>query len=400
MRQTEFNGDGGQNAEAEPRTFSEEYVLPPATIGILGGGQLGRMMANEARNMGYRIITLDPTPDSPCAQLADEQVVAPFDSLDGAQELARKANVITYEFENIGPEVAQQLEEYSFLPQGYQLLFTTQNRLREKQAIEGAGVKVAPYCKVSTYAELIGGIEKFGYPCILKTTEGGYDGKGQVVLRSEEDLSLSEQLITSSKGEFILEDFVPYVKEISVIVARSARGEVKTFPAAENIHRENILHASIVPARVSEQCVAQAEEIALLLAEHLQVIGLLAIEMFVLEDGSIYVNELAPRPHNSGHYTQQGCYTNQFEQHVRAVCNLPLGDTTLHSPTVMVNILGEHVEDILRELPGFDSRMKVHFYGKKEAKTKRKMGHLNVSCTSIKSALEAVNQLGIWKPIE
>lgn len=382
---------------AEPKA---KHILPPATIGILGGGQLGRMMANEARKMGYGIVTLDPTPNCPCGQLADDQVLAAFDSLEGAQELARKADVITYEFENIGPEVAKELEQYSYLPQGFQMLFTTQNRLREKQAIEAAGVKVAPYVKVNSYSDLLEGVNKFNYPCVLKTAEGGYDGKGQIVLRAPEDLTAAKEMLEKHAVDFILEDFVPYVKEISVIVARNARGESKTFPVAENIHRENILHLSIAPARVSQDCVRRAEQIALQLADNIQVIGLLAIEMFVLADESIYVNELAPRPHNSGHYTQQGCYTNQFEQHIRAVCNLPLGDAQLLTPTVMVNILGDHLAQVIERMPTLDSRMKIHLYGKEEAKTKRKMGHLNVSSPTVEEAIELINQLEIWEPVK
>ncbi|GAA0362388.1 5-(carboxyamino)imidazole ribonucleotide synthase [Bacillus horti] len=358
------------------------------------------MIANEAREIGYRIITLDPTPDSPCGQLADEQILGAFDDLAAAQQLAQKADVITYEFENISPEIAKELEQHSHLPQGYQLLYTTQNRVREKRAIEAAGVKVAPYAVIESYTDLVQATNKLGYPCVLKTTEGGYDGKGQLVLHSAEDLELAKQLLKEAQMTLILEAFVPYVKEISVIVARNGRGDVQTFPVAENIHQENILHVSIAPARITLDYQDQARQLALQLAQHVELVGLLAIEMFVLENGEIYVNELAPRPHNSGHYTQQGCYTSQFEQHVRAVCNLPLGSTELLHPTVMVNILGEHVEPVREKMAHFDPAIKTHFYGKKEAKVKRKMGHLNVSKGSIADSLAVVNELGIWPPIE
>jgi 5-(carboxyamino)imidazole ribonucleotide synthase len=382
---------------ASHKTENAMTILPPATIGILGGGQLGRMIANEAREMGYHILTLDPTENSPCGQAADRQIVAGFDSIDGAKKLAQASDVITYEFENIGAHIAGYLEQGSYLPQGYDLLYTTQNRLREKAAIVKVGGKVAPYVPVHSVQDLTQGIQQFDYPVVLKTTEGGYDGKGQLVLRAEEQLSEAENMVTSSTTEWVLEKFVPYAKELSVVVARSPQGEVKAFPVAENIHEQNILHLSIAPARITEEIERKATILALQLAESFHLVGLLAIEMFLQEDGTIYVNELAPRPHNSGHYTQQACLTSQFEQHVRAICNLPLGETEIVHPTVMVNILGEHLEDVIAKIPTLDATYKVHLYGKKEAKAKRKMGHLNVVANTIDEALEKIKRLKIWK---
>lgn len=396
---------------SSPITYQNVYT-PPSTIGILGGGQLGRMMAMEAKEMGYRIVTLDPTPDSPCAQVADKQVVAAFDSIEGARQLAQQSEVITYEFENISADMAQVLEQESYLPQGYKLLYLTQNRLREKEAIEQAGGRVAPYLPIYNYNDVVEGIEQFGYPAVLKTTQGGYDGKGQLVLRQAKDLEEVQALwqdaaiaATSSSSpnatsptaqEWVLEKFIPFEKEISVIVARSPRGETKAFPVAENIHQHNILHLSIAPARITVAAEQQASSMAIELAQKLNLVGLLAIEMFLQEDGRIIINELAPRPHNSGHYTQQACLTSQFEQHIRAVCNLPLGETTIIQPTVMVNILGEHLETVLNRLPELDASFKLHLYGKKEAKHQRKMGHLNVTAENTSKALQKINKLGIW----
>ncbi|EGL83482.1 phosphoribosylaminoimidazole carboxylase, ATPase subunit [Caldalkalibacillus thermarum TA2.A1] len=373
-----------------------KVIRPPAVIGILGGGQLGRMLALSAREMGYQVVTLDPTANSPCGQVADKQIVAPFDSLEGARQLARDADVLTYEFENISARVAHELERDSYLPQGYRLLYSTQNRLREKVAIESAGVAVAPYVPVRSADDLYAGLDRLGYPALLKTAEGGYDGKGQFVLRTEQDIAKAERQVRTSEREWVLEQFVPFVKELSVIVARNPQGELRTFPVAENIHRENILHLSIAPARVSEKIKQEAAAIAVKLAEAFQLVGLLAIELFLLEDGRLLVNELAPRPHNSGHYTQQACPTSQFEQHVRAVCNLPLGDTKLLQPTVMVNILGEHLAPVLEALPRLDPAFKLHLYGKKEATPKRKMGHLNVSTDDLEQALAKIKGLKIW----
>lgn len=378
-----------------------KVILPPATIGILGGGQLGRMIATKAREMGYRILTLDPTEDSPCGQVADRQIVAPFDSLAGAIELAQGSDVLTYEFENIGSELAAHLEAHSYLPQGYDLLYTTQNRLREKEAIQKAGASVAPYRRVVSPADLNEGVAQLGLPAVLKTTEGGYDGKGQWVLRVPEDveevLSMLAEAQDGEKDEFILEQFVPFEKEISVIVARSGRGEVVPFPVAENIHQDNILHLSIAPARIPKDVAERATQLAVQLAKEFQLVGLLAIEMFLQADGSIYINELAPRPHNSGHYTQEACVTSQFEQHIRAICNLPLGRTEISQPTVMVNILGEHLQPVLTKLSDLDPAFKLHLYGKKEAKPKRKMGHLNVLADTPEEALEKIKALQIWE---
>lgn len=373
-----------------------KVVLPPATIGILGGGQLGRMLAISAREMGYRVMTLDPTEDSPCGQVADRQIVAAFDSLEGAIELAKESDVLTYEFENIGAELAMHLEKNSYLPQGYDLLYTTQNRLREKTAIQRLGGQVAPFRRVQTSEDLQLAVCQLGLPAVLKTAEGGYDGKGQWVLRRGEDVNQVLSIVDQAHGEFILEQFVPFEKEISVIVARNPRGEVATFPVAENIHQENILHLTMAPARISPDVAERATQLAILLAEGFQLVGLLAIEMFLQADGSLYINELAPRPHNSGHYTQQGCLTSQFEQHIRAICNLPLGPTELVQPTVMVNILGEHLQPVLEKLPQMDPACKLHLYGKKEAKAKRKMGHINVMAKTVEEALEKIRALHIW----
>ncbi|MDQ0340136.1 5-(carboxyamino)imidazole ribonucleotide synthase [Caldalkalibacillus uzonensis] len=377
-------------------SIQHKVILPPSAIGILGGGQLGRMMALSAREMGYHVVTLDPTQNSPCGQVADKQITASFDSLEGARLLACEVDVLTYEFENISAEVANQLELNSYLPQGYRLLYTTQNRIREKAAIESAGVAVAPYVPVRSVDDLRHGLACLGRPALLKTAEGGYDGKGQFVLSSARDVAEAEGRVRAAKREWVLEQFVPFVKELSVIVARNPQGELKTFPVAENIHCDNILHLSMAPARVSEAIKQQAEAIAVKLAEAFQLVGLLAIELFLLDNGQLLVNELAPRPHNSGHYTQQACRTSQFEQHVRAVCNLPLADTTLIQPTVMVNILGEHLAAVLDVLPQLDPSFKLHLYGKKEAKPKRKMGHLNVMADDPSQALAKIKALKIW----
>lgn len=382
---------------------SVKTLLPGSTIGILGGGQLGRMMANAGSALGYRFITLDPTPDSPTGQVA-EQIIAAYDDREAAMELAGRSDVITYEFENVDAEVAAMLMKESYVPQGSELLYTTQHRLREKRAIEAAGVRVAPYREVGSVDELREAVAALGTPCVLKTAMGGYDGKGQWVIRSENEIEDAYETLSRAKVQLVLEQFIRFDKEISVIAARSPQGEIKTFPVAENIHVDNILHLSIVPARISEELQREAESLASRIAEGLGAVGLIAVELFVTAEGELFVNELAPRPHNSGHYTMEACRTSQFEQHVRAVCNLPLGDTTLMSPVVMVNVLGQHVAPLLELMAGHDEAAdrlkaapKVHLYGKKDAVTKRKMGHVNVLAESTDAALSWIEESTIWK---
>jgi 5-(carboxyamino)imidazole ribonucleotide synthase len=377
-------------------------LLPGSTIGVLGGGQLGRMLAIAGRNMGYRFVTLDPTPDAPCGQVA-EQIVAAYDDAEAARRLAEKSDVITYEFENVDAGVAQMLMSESYVPQGSKLLHTTQHRLREKRAIEAAGVKVAPYREIRSIHELREAVAVFGTPCVLKTATGGYDGKGQYVLRSADEAAAAYEALSQAKTELVLEQFIRFEKEISVIVARSPRGEAKAFPPAENIHVHNILHLSIVPVRAVEADVLRrAEQMAVQIAESLEMTGLLAVEMFLTADGELYVNELAPRPHNSGHYTMEACTTSQFEQHLRAICNLPLGSVDLLTPVVMVNLLGEHIQPVLDWLPeqaGLPEGVtaKLHLYGKHEAKVKRKMGHINLLTQDVEHAIQWVNDSVIWK---
>lgn len=381
-------------------TSNDKMIKPGATIGILGGGQLGRMIALAGRAMGYRFVTMDPTEDSPCGQVADRQIVARYEDVEAAMQLAEVSDVISYEFENVDAQVAEVLESRSFVPQGSRLLRITQNRITEKTAIRELGIPVAPFRVIGSLEELQVAVQELGLPAVMKTATGGYDGKGQWVLRSHEELAEAYETLAKAGTDLIVEQFIPFQMELSVIAARSLSGELATFPAAENIHRENILHLSIVPARVPADIQQEAERIAREIAEKLDVVGLIAVEMFLTADGELYVNELAPRPHNSGHYTMDACVTSQFEQHVRAVCNLPLGSTQLLTPVVMVNILGEHLQPVLDRIDRLPKTAKLHLYGKHESKAKRKMGHLNVVASSVEEALEQIEQLEIWTKAE
>ncbi|WP_374721485.1 5-(carboxyamino)imidazole ribonucleotide synthase [Peribacillus tepidiphilus] len=374
-------------------SLNKKVILPGQTIGIIGGGQLGRMMALSAKASGFKIAVLDPTPNCPCGQVADIEITAAYDDLDGLRKLADVSDVITFEFENISADALDWLKEHAYIPQGSELLKITQNRILEKQAITKSGVEVAPYAVISELEQIYDNIKRLGYPSVLKTAKGGYDGKGQLIIRNEEDLPKAAELL--KYGECVLEAWVPFTKEISVIVARNSNGESKVFPVAENIHKDNILHQSIVPARISEDVELRAKEKALMIADSMELVGTLAVEMFLTENEEIIINELAPRPHNSGHYTMEACETSQFEQHVRAVCNWPLANTDLLKPVVMVNILGEHLEILLNKLPEL-SDWKIHLYGKAEAKVKRKMGHVNILRETTDEALKEVEESGIW----
>lgn len=353
-------------------------------------------MAIAAKANGFKIAVLDPAEDSPCGQVADYKIIGEYHSIQSIQELAEVSDVITYEFENINAEALNWLCRNAYVPQGTELLEMTQDRIQEKAAIQNAGLAVAPYGVIETEEDIYDNIEKFGLPAVLKTSRGGYDGKGQYVIRSKEEVNEARQLLI--QGRCVLEKWILFEKEISVIICRNSKGEIAVFPVGENIHRENILHQTIVPARIARHVEEQAVQAAEQLAENLGLVGTLAVEMFLTEDGQIYINELAPRPHNSGHYSIEACETSQFEQHIRAICNWPLGQTKLLKPVVMVNILGEQQQDIIDHIHSLPD-WKIHLYGKKEAKYKRKMGHVTLLRDSVEDALAEVEKSKIWADV-
>ncbi|WHY34540.1 5-(carboxyamino)imidazole ribonucleotide synthase [Cytobacillus firmus] len=377
--------------------MSNTTILPGQTIGIIGGGQLGRMMALAAKANGFRIAVLDPAEDSPCGQVADIKIIGEYGHLDSIKKLADVSDVVTYEFENISAEALEWLCANAHVPQGSEVLEITQDRTKEKAAIQKAGCVVAPYAVITTEKDIYDNIEKLGYPAVLKTSRGGYDGKGQVVIKSGQDIKKAAELLDN--GVCVLEKWIAFEKEISVIICRNISGEKAVFPVGENVHKENILHQTIVPAMITADAEERAVKAANQLAEALSLVGTLAVEMFLTKDGQIYINELAPRPHNSGHYSIEACETSQFEQHIRAVCNWPLGSTELLKPAVMVNILGEHQEPLIKKIPELDD-WKIHLYGKKDAKYKRKMGHVTLLRNSAEEAIEEAEKSGIWTPVK
>lgn len=368
-------------------------ILPGQTIGIIGGGQLGRMMALAAKEAGFKIAVLDPGMDSPTGQVADIQIVAPFNDSEALEELAEVSDVITYEFENIDVDGLRHLAEIAYVPQGAELIGVTQNRIFEKKEIREAGVPVANYIEASTFEELKSRIETLDYPFVVKTARGGYDGKGQQIVENADQLSEAEALFQN--GDCVAEAFIDFTMEISVVIQRNTLGETAILPIGENIHKHHILHQTIVPARVGEETLTKAKKAAEAIAEHLQMVGTLAVEMFVLPDGEILVNELAPRPHNSGHYSIEATNISQFHQHIRAICGWPLREPKLWSSAVMVNVLGEHVAPLTTKIAHYPD-WSIHLYGKDEAKHKRKMGHVTILTEDIDRTLNEIDASGIW----
>ncbi|ANU16536.1 5-(carboxyamino)imidazole ribonucleotide synthase [Planococcus maritimus] len=368
-------------------------ILPGQTIGIIGGGQLGRMMALAAKEAGFKIAVLDPGMDSPTGQVADVQIVAPFNDAQALEELAEVSDVITYEFENIDVDGLRHLSEIAYVPQGAELIGITQNRILEKQAIREAGVPVANYIEASSFDELQKQIAHLEYPFVVKTARGGYDGKGQQMVENEKQLAAAEALFQT--GDCVAEAFIDFTMEISVVIQRNTLGETAILPIGENIHKNHILHQTVVPARVSEETLTKAKVAAEAIAEHLQMIGTLAVEMFVLPNGEILVNELAPRPHNSGHYSIEATNISQFHQHIRAICGWPLREPKLWSPAVMVNVLGEHVAQLTTKIAHYPD-WSIHLYGKDEAKHKRKMGHVTILTEDVNQTLQEIDASGIW----
>ena len=366
--------------------MTSKAILPGATLGVLGGGQLGRMFCLAARTMGYRTVVLDPDPMCGAGMIADEHIKADYTDEPALREMAEQCDAITLEFENIPSQSVRYLTEKTMVYPVAESLEIAQNRDLEKQFAQKAGLQPVPYFAVQQESDLLKAADELGFPSILKSNMLGYDGKGQYVVNSTDELIKAYE--DAGKVDCVLEKQIAIKCEVSVIVARNAGAEMASFPVAENQHRNGILHMSIVPARVSDEVTQLARENASILADAMSYIGILAVEFFVSEDDMLYFNEMAPRPHNSGHYTKDACVTSQFEQQVRMMCGLTPGDTRLMSPVVMVNLLGD------LWLPDWgvifaQSNIKLHLYGKTVARAGRKMGHFNVLAENVESAINS-----------
>lgn len=361
-------------------------VLPGGTIGILGGGQLGRMFAIAARRMGYRVHALDPVQDGPAGQVADVEWVAPYEDVEVARKFAAAVDVVTFEFENVPAETLAAVAELRPVFPSPSVLDTCRHRLREKEFLKRNGFPLAAFNPVRSPDELRAALKSLQTPAILKTAEFGYDGKGQVRI---DDASLADEAFARmGRSLGVLEAFVPFSCELSVVVARSRAGDVVPFEVAENRHEKHVLDVSLAPARVPAETRARARDLACAVAQALDVVGVLGVEMFHLPNGDLVVNELAPRPHNSGHFSFDACVTSQFEQQLRAACGLPLGDPTLLRPVAMANLMGElwgRGEPNWLAAANFPE-VKIHLYGKTEARVGRKMGHLVAMADAVELA--------------
>ncbi|MBO3761871.1 5-(carboxyamino)imidazole ribonucleotide synthase [Ciceribacter sp. L1K22] len=346
--------------------------MTQTTIGIIGGGQLGRMLAMAAARLNFRTVILEPQADCPAAQVANRQIVASYTDPSALAELARSCDIITYEFENVPVEAAHKLAEERPVFPPAKALEVAQDRLTEKQFLNGVGIPTADFRAVNDQDGLVAALAEFGGQGVLKTRRMGYDGKGQKVFRAGD---AADGAFAELGGvPLILESFVPFEREVSVIAARGTDGSIVCFDVAENVHRNGILHTSTVPARITPTTEQAARAAADKLLSGLGYVGVIGIEFFVLPDGSLIANEIAPRVHNSGHWTEAACVVSQFEQHIRAVAGLPLGATERHSDCVMTNLIGNDIADV----PAWLSRTNtlVHLYGKTEARPGRKMGHV------------------------
>lgn len=369
-------------------------LLPGSTLGVLGGGQLGRMLAQAAARLGYRMHVYEPAAGSPAGEVAAREFNAPWRDAAQLAAFARSCAAVTYEFENVPVEPLWEIEKLTRLRPHWSVLETCQNRLREKTWLRKNGFPHVAFAEVGIGEDLAAAIRRIGLPCVVKTADFGYDGKGQ--LKVTDTASAATAVTAFAKQRAVVERWVDCKAELSVIVARTPSGELRTFPVAENIHTKHILDFSIVPARIPPAVATEAKNLAEAIAEKIDLVGLLAVELFLTDRGEVLVNELAPRTHNSGHWTLDACVTSQFEQQLRAIAGLPLGDTTPTAPAVvMVNVLGEAWEtgepDWAAVLghPGAH----LHLYGKQEARPGRKMGHVTISGESAEPTLAVAREL-------
>jgi len=370
-------------------------ILPNSTIGMLGGGQLGRMFVTAAHNLGYRVVVLEPDPYSPAGLIADEHIISAYDDSHAMAALVQQCAVITTEFENISAQVLETLSVACPVHPSAACVEKAQDRRLEKAFILSCGLLPVSYGSINTYSEIAPAVAKINFPAIMKTARFGYDGKGQCRVNSLEEVQHAYN--NFERQPCVLEQMIDLKCEISVILARNETGQSHCFPVAENIHIDGILHQSIVPARVDKDIIRSATVAAKRIADKMDYVGVLAVEFFISQKDELLVNEIAPRTHNSGHYSMDACITSQFEQQVRAICGLPFGDSRLLSPVVMTNMLGD-LWDLSLEAPSLNvlpilnsSTSKLHLYAKRTARTGRKMGHFNTLADSTDEAQTEAN---------
>ncbi len=367
-----------------------KLIPPGSTIGVLGSGQLGRMFAIAARRMGYRVHTFSPETDTPTGQVADMERTASYEDLGAVQDFARRVNVVTFEFENVSKAAVEAAAKHAPVHPSGNVLYVTQHRLREKTFLSEKGFQVTPFAVVKTADDLKEAVQRLGLPAVLKTAGFGYDGKGQMKIAAKKDVAEAARKLTGQ--EMVLEAFVDFEKELSVVAARNEDGSFAHFGVMENTHANHILDVTFCPAEISPGTAKEAVDMAKGILKALDVVGVMCVELFLTKKGKLLVNELAPRPHNSGHLTFDACVTSQFEQQLRAVCGLPLGSTELLRPAAMANLLGDLWK---KGTPRWDRALKdplvkLHLYGKSEPRPGRKMGHLTAFGATTKEAVKRV----------
>ncbi|MEZ5308841.1 MAG: 5-(carboxyamino)imidazole ribonucleotide synthase [Pyrinomonadaceae bacterium] len=359
------------------------------TLGIFGSGQLGRMLALEARRLGMRVACFSPESDSPAGQICGREIVSPYEDLESVRAFAESVDVVTFEFENIPARTIETASSVARVHPKGEVLYIAQNRLREKTFLFGSGFPVAPFYRVRTREELEQATQKTGFPCVLKTAGFGYDGKGQMRLDGKEDLEKASEVLGDE--EHVLEAFVDFEKEVSVVCARSENGEFSHFGVIENDHRNHILDVSSAPALIPHNVWEEAIEIAWGIADKLEYVGTMCVEFFLTKREDLLVNEIAPRPHNSGHLTIDACVSSQFEQQLRAVCGFPLGPTKFLKPAAMANLLGDICENGEPNwIEVLKTGAKLHLYGKTEPRKGRKMGHITAVGETVEEAKRIV----------
>ena len=372
-------------------------ILPGATLGLVGGGQLGRMFTMAARNLDYRVTVLDPDPLSPAAEFATGHLNTAYTHPVSLDEMARTCTAITTEFENAPADTLIELARHTMVRPSGHAVAIAQDRAAEKGFFKSGGFPLGPFAVIRSPADVDAALREVQLPAVLKTARFGYDGKGQARINSRADLETTLQAWQGAPC--VLEQFLALTREISVVLARAADGSTALFPVAENQHVNGILDITIAPARITDDLAAAARDIAIRLAHKLEYVGVMAVEFFVVDGDRLLINEIAPRPHNSGHYTIDACRTSQFEQQVRVLCDLPLGDPSQHTPAVMLNLLGDVWRgDRKQEPPRWEAVLEhpgahLHLYGKREARAGRKMGHVTVCDADLERALAIAQEI-------
>lgn len=368
-------------------------------IGIIGGGQLGRMIILEGKKLGIKFVILDPDTKCPASSIADDQLVGDYYDKDMIKRLVQKCDIVTYEIEHIDADVLMELEgtgeKIQPSPKTLKLI---QNKYRQKDFLRSHNIAIPYFEEIKSVKDIEDFIKREGLPVVLKSCYGGYDGKGNKLIRKIEDIKDGYEFLEGDSRELMVERYVSFSHEVSVIVARSIKGEIKVYPVGENIHEDNILRTTVVPARIDESIRVKAQNLALGVMKKIEGAGVFAIEMFVDKDGEVLINEIAPRVHNSGHYTLEGCNISQFEQHIRAIVDLPLGTPYLIKPAVMINLLGEEDKEGEAILEGSeivleDNDAYIHFYGKEKTKPLRKMGHVTLLGVEIEEILSRAEKI-------